>query len=609
MEIAVLAKVVPPGDALRADPARRAVVRDAVPMVLNPFDQRALRGALELRRSGERLTVVSLGPPNAEGPLREVRALGADRVVLLTDPRLAGSDTLATARVLVRALTRIGHGLVLAGRTSTDSDTGQVGAEVAALLGVPVVSAARRIVRDADGDGMEVVGETDSGTATYRVDPPAVVTVGEKLGKPLRPTPEQLAAVADAGVERWNLEDLGLAPATVGGSGSPTEVVALTAPAPVRTGLRFDLGSTTERVELAWQAIERRWKEQPPPSARSPAPVLGPLADVREAWVLATGASGEKEPTAPAILGYLRTELAPLWPSVVWVGNAPSSDVARELANAGALRGYWLPVEGTEPSSAEVAHAVSAFLDARPRTAAGLFASTTFGREVAGGVAARAELGLTGDVVAATCDASGEVLWSKPSFGGELLATIRSRTRPSLATVRPGAFGGDAPVDAGADLTWTRLDVPDLPSSVRLLGRTDESDPEFGDLSTAGTVLCVGMGVGGPEAIRSLVPLLGRMGAALAATRKVVDAGWVPRHRQVGLTGRHLAPRLVLLAGVGGSMNHLVGWRRAGTLVAINTDPGAAVFGQCDVGVVGPWREVLDALADRLSPSAYGTPG
>jgi electron transfer flavoprotein alpha subunit len=91
------------------------------------------------------------------------------------------------------------------------------------------------------------------------------------------------------------------------------------------------------------------------------------------------------------------------------------------------------------------------------------------------------------------------------------------------------------------------------------------------------------------------------LGAELAATRKVTDQGWLPHGRQLGITGRSVAPRMYLAVGLSGNQNHLVGASRAGTVLAINTDPAAEIFGHCDVGLVADWQEVMPYLVDGLS--------
>jgi electron transfer flavoprotein alpha subunit len=103
-----------------------------------------------------------------------------------------------------------------------------------------------------------------------------------------------------------------------------------------------------------------------------------------------------------------------------------------------------------------------------------------------------------------------------------------------------------------------------------------------------------------PEEYALLSPLTALLGAELGATRKVTDRGWAPRSRQVGITGRSIAPRLYVALGVSGKFNHMVGVRAAGTIMAINPDPTAPVFTHCDIGVVGDWHEVVPVLEDAL---------
>jgi electron transfer flavoprotein alpha subunit len=118
-------------------------------------------------------------------------------------------------------------------------------------------------------------------------------------------------------------------------------------------------------------------------------------------------------------------------------------------------------------------------------------------------------------------------------------------------------------------------------------------------LSRAITVIGVGSGVA-PERYGELERLREMLGAELAATRKVTDNGWLPRNRQVGLTGHSLGPRLYIALGVSGKFNHLVGMRRAATVLAVNVDPDAQVFDGADIGIVGDWAEAVRLLSDAI---------
>jgi electron transfer flavoprotein alpha subunit len=138
---------------------------------------------------------------------------------------------------------------------------------------------------------------------------------------------------------------------------------------------------------------------------------------------------------------------------------------------------------------------------------------------------------------------------------------------------------------------------------VTLSDRSTNDEPER--LARATSVVCVGQGVD-PSRYGELRPLLDALGAELAGTRKVTDAGWLPRSRQVGITGRVVAPAVYLLFGASGKFNHMVGTRSAGLVVAVNSDPGAPVFDAADAGIVGDWAEVAKLLAAELADDPPG---
>ena len=132
---------------------------------------------------------------------------------------------------------------------------------------------------------------------------------------------------------------------------------------------------------------------------------------------------------------------------------------------------------------------------------------------------------------------------------------------------------------------------------VRVLARDRDDDLDV--LAEATVVVGVGTGVA-PDEYPALDPLLAALGAELGATRKVTDKGWLPRARQIGITGRTIAPRLYVAIGLAGKFNHMVGVRAAGTVLAINPDPDALVFGAADIGIVGDWHDVVPLLVAEL---------
>jgi electron transfer flavoprotein alpha subunit len=218
-----------------------------------------------------------------------------------------------------------------------------------------------------------------------------------------------------------------------------------------------------------------------------------------------------------------------------------------------------------------------------------------WGREVAGRVAARLGAGLTGDAVELTV-ADGRLVCWKPAFAGRLLAAIHTSSPIQLATIRPGAMP-IVPPRAATDLVRTELPVvPDGRLRVIDRGRDDDLDV----LPGAPIVIGIGQGVEA-SSYELLDPLREALGAEFAATRKVTDHGWMPHARQLGLTGRAIAPRLYVAIGLSGKFNHMVGVRSAATVLAINSDADALVFDTADIGIVGDWREVVPALAEAVA--------
>ena len=219
---------------------------------------------------------------------------------------------------------------------------------------------------------------------------------------------------------------------------------------------------------------------------------------------------------------------------------------------------------------------------------------TAWGREVAARLAASLGAGLTGDAVDLAVE-DGRLVAFKPAFGGRLVAAIRADSPIQMATVRPGVLPVREPRPPGS-LDHRLIEVEPR-DRVTVLERSREDDVEL--LANAEVVVGVGMGLE-PGDYEDLQPLLDALSAELAATRKVTDRGWLPRARQVGITGHSISPRLYVSIGASGKFNHMVGVRGAGTVLAINRDPDCFVHEFADVSVIGDWREVVPALVDQL---------
>jgi electron transfer flavoprotein beta subunit len=238
VNVVVLMKQVPDTDEVKMDPERGTMIRDGTGGIVNPLDLNALEAAMSVRGDGT-VTAVSMGPPQAAESLREGLALGADRAVLATDSAFAGSDSWATARVLVAAVRHIGlPDLIIVGEKATDGETGQVGPEVAALLGIPVATRVTRLEFAGDGE-IEADCTLEEGILTQRIPLPCLVTVVSDINTPPLPTLSGKKLAYSREIETVSADSLGLPPGGAGLSASPTRVVKIEHPKISRRAEKF----------------------------------------------------------------------------------------------------------------------------------------------------------------------------------------------------------------------------------------------------------------------------------------------------------------------------------------------------------------------------------
>ncbi|MDE0494950.1 MAG: FAD-binding protein [Acidimicrobiaceae bacterium] len=596
MRIAVLVKQIPAPVEFRMQDGR--LVRDGVPLEVNAYCRRANAKAVELAGPDGEVVVFTMGPPAAADALREMIACGAHRGVHLCDPALAGADTLATAVALAAAIRHQGpFDLVLAGLNSLDSDTGQVPVEVAELLDLPFAAGVREL--DVTGGAFTAKLETDDGYYTVTGDLPAALSTAERLCAPSKAPPEEYAAVADDRILRLTAADLDVPPEQLGAPGSPTSV----GPIRVLTASRRALRATS--VGHAVDLLEELGAFSDPPesddtgeeeASRASAALLAVDGDgqhpagERSVWCFFT------EPGVGAELLGEAAELA-AWISGTVTAVTTTANAANTsgLGAAGADR--LLVIESaTEPSEQAAALAAAA---ARSLPWALLVEGTRSGRVVASIVAARCGWGLTGDAVGLEVSPDGRLVAWKPAFGGRLQVPILSRSPVQMATIRPGVLALRPPRADAAELEAELLPAPP-PARIRTVA-VERDDADTGELRRARTVVAVGVGVQ-PDGYPVIDELRAALGdAALGATRRVTDQGWVPRGRQIGVTGHAVSPRLLVAVGSSGRFNHTVGIRNAGVLMAVNSDPDAEIFDQVDIGLIGEWQTIVPKLTAELN--------
>ncbi|MEK6324889.1 MAG: FAD-binding protein [Acidobacteriota bacterium] len=605
MRIVVCIKQVPEVAEIRFDSETNTLVREGVPNSVNPFDRRALAEAIRLRDlCGGEVVVLTMGPPQAREALVECLGAGADRALHLVDKAFAGSDTLATARALALALRREHYDIIFCGKYSVDAETGQVGPELAEMLDLPQVTGATKLELSEDYKQLTVERETDDGFETIECDLPVLLTAAERLIRPIKVKEPQLEAARAKPIVEVTAAELCADSSIFGFSGSPTWVQEIRSLARTRQVEMIEGANAEEKAARLIERLEvrgslRATREAPGVAAAFNAnlePVSG-----REVWAVAELLDAKLRRVSFELLGKgielagrLNARLA------AFVAGAGASVHVKALAAHGADRIYLAEDERltTYSTAAYTSLLVDAIKTYNPVVV--LLPSTSNGRDLAPRVAARLAVGLTADCVDLDVNEQGALVQYKPAFGGNIVALIYSRTLPQIATVKPGMLRAVAPNEART-AEVIQVAMPKLDDQrARLIEVRKEVSLEVAELDEAERIVCVGTGIGGPESLVAIEALAQALGAQIGATRRVVDQGWLPRHQQIGLTGRVVSPLLYLGIGVRGALNHTIGIQQAGTIVAINIDPTAEIFHTADFGMVGDWADIVSALTAKL---------
>ena len=233
-----------------------------------------------------------------------------------------------------------------------------------------------------------------------------------------------------------------------------------------------------------------------------------------------------------------------------------------------------------------------------------MLGATNNGRDLGPRINARLDTGLVADCTALDVDTledgSTIVAWTRPAFGGNLMATIKCPDHtPQMGTVRPGVFKREL---VGGNAEIIREEVKVSPDQIRtqvLEILADMSDNKV-DLEGAEIIVSGGRGVGGADGFNIIRELAKELKAEVGASRAAVDSGWIPYAHQVGQTGKTVSPKLYIACGISGAIQHLAGISGADCVVAVNKDPEAPIFNRADYGVVGNLFDVLPVLIEEI---------
>ena len=260
MKIVVCIKQVPDTTEIKLDPVKGTLIRDGVPSIMNPDDKAGLEEALRLKdQYGAHVTVITMGPPQAEAILREAYAMGVDRAILLTDRKFGGADTLATSNTIAAALRNIKADLIIAGRQAIDGDTAQVGPQIAEHLGLPQVSYVKNMQYNKEDNSLTIERAVEDGYYLVNVQLPALITVLSEANQPRYMRVKGIVEAFDKPVETWNFDSITVDTAVIGLAGSPTKVKKSFTKGAKQAGKVFDDLDTKAAVNLIIEKLKEKF--------------------------------------------------------------------------------------------------------------------------------------------------------------------------------------------------------------------------------------------------------------------------------------------------------------------------------------------------------------
>ncbi len=629
MNYIVLVKQVPdikniPNEAW--DWEKGTLKRGLLDNVCNELDKQALTFALRMReKHNGQIVSLTMGPPFAEEVLRYSLSIGADAGVLLTDRKLGGADTAATAYPLAQAIRKIEkeifngdkNYIIVSGMQSVDGDTAQVPPQIAEGLGIVHIAYATSF--SFDNGNLRVERITRRGTETVTPENyPCMVTVTEWT-QPLNASFSRTRWAYSQKLYQWSAADINADESHIGLTGSRTAVVRIFSPKEaIQRNCVFesDLGKLVRMLKESYTSkLEPAEEKDETPKYHLPE---GKKSDYKgDIWIYAEQEGGEINPASFELLGKAIELASPLDEKVgaVLVGK-DIKGLSKELIAYGADKVYiaehellenFLPVPYTKAASELIEKYKPQMM---------LFSATPLGRELAPRVAYRTNSGLTADCTGLDIvdfkrgarEFTGVLRQTRPALGGNIMASIITQNSTvQMSTARPGVMQALKPDNRRTGEVFEYApNITESDLGARIV--STELHQLTSELKDAAVIVAGGSGCktkeGFGKCIPSLAESLGRFlgqEAMVGASRLAVESGFIDRSHQVGQTGQTVKPRVYVAAGISGAVQHLTGMQNSDIILAINKDPNARIFKVADFGIVGNLEEMVPELIEALN--------
>ena len=622
---------MPDTNDMRIDPKTNNLIREGVPAVVNPTDLNAIEEALRFKDTyGANVSVLTMGPPQAEQSLREAIAMGADQAYLLTDRAFGGADTLATSYALWKGVQKIEEStgktdFVFFGKVAIDGETGQVGPGLAVRLGLPVITYNSKTTKvDLQNKVVEAERRVDDGVELVRVPIPCAMTVTEVANEPRQPTIDGLIKAKKAKITALNKDVVQADPKRIGLGGSPTYVKKVVVPPPKKKGDIKELGDPKETAKwlvdrlVAIGAFGKKVaggvipdQPQAPAQEQPQQPAVKVQGEHGDVWVYVEHRYGQAARVAWELMGEGK-RLAKIYGTNLCavVLGSDVQNLIQESYEYGADKVYLVEHPVLKDYRSESYGKAFAYLSNKYHPEVILMGGTYNGRDLAGVLATLIETGLIADCTMLDVDEKGGFNGTRPDFGGKELSTIVCpKNKPTMASVRTRVMKMPSKIPGRTgELVKESVELSEDVIMEKIVSFTPV-ERAGAKLEGADVIVSGGRGLGNPKNFKLVEDLASVLGAQIGATRAVVYLGWIPKDHQVGQTGVTVRARLYFAVGVSGAIQHLVGMENSDTIVAINKDPEAPIFGVSHFGVIGDLFQFVPALVNEIKSRGLARAG
>ncbi len=583
--------------------------REGAQSIINPCDVLAIETALRLKDENTKITVITMGPPQAKDALKTALAMGCDEAYLLSDKKFSGADTVATSRTLSTAIKHVqpNFDLIICGQFASDGDTAQTGPSIAQKLGIEQVTYVSEVAQiDKTQKNITTQRIADKQIELIQTPLPALICVCDCPYSPRNILIDGYIKSQNTEIKTLSAENLNLSRDEIGIKGSPTWVSKAFRAVSIREkniikgsdlkdksitdflietieNLKQNLTTSPEQIETAEEyKIQDEYKDK----------------------ILIWGETNQNNELADVVyqLTSKATELASHLSNCkisVLTTCSNSQQYLEKLAQHGADELITINNdELAQYNTKDYSTAILQYLETFPATIF-LIGATKQGRDLAPQISSALNTGLTADCTNLEIYENFQLAATRPTFGGELMATILCKTKPQMATVRAGVFKAKK-IPYLKNIQHTNFNAQISHPSLKKIIKTIPIIKDETSLDSAKIILAGGKGLKDNQTFQKLRKLASLLNAKVGATRKAVDAGLAGHNEQIGQTGKTVMPEIYIAFGISGAIQHCIGVDKAKKIIAINIDENAPIIKNADLTIIADAKNVINEWISKL---------